>query len=209
MIKETLVGKMNNSGQGTWSQSAWHSWHMILHFFPGAHPPPIVEKLGISLSMAGLLPVIQKVLLFTIPLLASSYLMLADLLFVTGLSSTLFLIPSPVIISHISDNELDKGMCFFMVGGELARILDPLIIVAAVTHWELEGSYKLIPVSLLATVIFFYKLRNIDLIEDSQINKSHVSHTFTLTLYLSVYLTDKGNSLWFSGLLYRLYSLPV
>ncbi len=235
------------------SISLAHMAHDIYASFLAPILPLIVEKLGISLSMAGLLSVIQKAPSLFNPLvgiladkmkvryfvifapaittismsligLAPSYLMLAVLLFTAGISSTLFHVPSPVMIGHISGNKLGMGMSFYMVGGEMARTLGPLIIVAAVTHWGLEGSYRLIPLGLTATVILFFKLKDIDLREDFQKDKSHISYTSTykkflptflvlgmiiffrgamksaLTLYLSVYLTDKGNSLWFSGI---------
>lgn len=235
------------------SISLAHLAHDVYSSFLAPILPLIVEKLGISLSLAGMLSVIQRIpslfnpfigiladnfkvryfvifapAITTISMsligLAPSYLMLAILLFIVGLSSTMFHVPSPVMIRHISGNKLGKGMSFFMVGGELARTLGPLIIVAAVTHWGLEGTYKLIPFGLIASVILFFKLRNIDLREDFQKEKTHISYTSTfkkflptflilgliiffrgamksaLTLYLSVYLTDKGNSLWFAGI---------
>jgi FSR family fosmidomycin resistance protein-like MFS transporter len=235
------------------SISLAHLAHDIYSSFLAPILPLIVEKLGISLSLAGMLSVIQRIpslfnpfvgiladnfkvryfvifapAITTISMsligLAPSYLMLAILLFIAGLSSTMFHVPSPVMIRHISGNKLGKGMSFFMVGGELARTLGPLIIVAAVTHWRLEGTYKLIPFGLIASVILFFKLRNIDLREDFQKEKAHLGYTSTfrkflptflilgliiffrgamksaLTLYLSVYLTDKGNSLWFAGI---------
>jgi FSR family fosmidomycin resistance protein-like MFS transporter len=235
------------------SISLAHLAHDIYSSFLAPILPLIVEKLGISLSLAGMLSVIQRIpslfnpfvgiladnfkvryfvifapAITTISMsligLAPSYLMLAILLFIAGLSSTMFHVPSPVMIRHISGNKLGKGMSFFMVGGELARTLGPLIIVAAVTHWGLEGTYKLIPFGLIASVILFFKLRNIDLREDFQKEKAQLGYTSTfrkflptflilgliiffrgamksaLTLYLSVYLTDKGNSLWFAGI---------
>ncbi len=235
------------------SISLAHLAHDIYSSFLAPILPLIVEKLGISLSLAGMLSVIQRIpslfnpfvgiladnfkvryfvifapAITTISMsligLAPSYLMLAILLFIAGLSSTMFHVPSPVMIRHISGNKLGKGMSFFMVGGELARTLGPLIIVAAVTHWRLEGTYKLIPFGLIASVILFFKLRNIDLREDFQKEKAQLGYTSTfrkflptflilgliiffrgamksaLTLYLSVYLTDKGNSLWFAGI---------
>lgn len=235
------------------SISLAHLAHDIYSSFLAPILPLIVEKLGISLSMAGMLSVIQRIPSLFNPLigiladnfkvryfvifapalttismsligLASSYLMLAILLFIAGISSTLFHVPSPVMIKHISGKKLGKGMSYFMVGGELARTLGPLIIVAAVTHWGLEGTYKLIPFGLVASIVLFFKLRNIDLRDDFQKEKAHISYTSTfrkflptflilgliiffrgamksaLTLYLSVYLTDKGNSLWYAGI---------
>ncbi len=230
-----------------------HMAHDIYTSFLAPILPLIVAKLGISLSMAGMLSVIQKIPSLFNPLvgiladnfkvryfvifapaittismsligLAPSYLILAILVFIAGISSTLFHVPSPVMIRHISGKKLGMGMSFFMVGGEMARTLGPLIIVAAVTQWGLEGSYKLIPFGLLSSIILFFQLRKIDIREDFHRVKTKVSYLSTykkfsstflilgliiffraamksaLTLYLSVYLTGKGNSLWFSGI---------
>ncbi|RKX89261.1 MAG: MFS transporter [Spirochaetes bacterium] len=254
--KET--SRQNNQSKGfrtgdVVSISLAHLAHDIYTSFLAPILPLIVAKLGISLSMAGMLSVIQKIPSLFNPLvgiiadnfkvryfvifapaittvsmsligLAPNYFMLAVLLFITGISSTLFHVPSPVMIRHVSGNKLGMGMSFFMVGGELARTLGPLIIVAAVTQWGLEGSYKLIPFGLTASAILFFKLRKIDLREDFHKTRTKVSYASTyknfsstfmilgliiffrgamksaLTLYLSVYLTSKGNSLWFSGI---------
>jgi len=230
-----------------------HMAHDIYTSFLAPILPLIVAKLGISLSMAGMLSVIQKIPSLFNPLvgiladnfkvryfvifapaittismslmgLAPSYLILAILVFIAGISSTLFHVPSPVMIRHISGKKLGMGMSFFMVGGEMARTLGPLIIVAAVTQWGLEGSYRLIPFGLLSSIILFFQLRKIDIREDFNKVKTKVSYLSTykefssvflilglivffraamksaLTLYLSVYLTGKGNSLWFSGI---------
>ncbi|MCK5736672.1 MAG: MFS transporter [Spirochaetaceae bacterium] len=230
-----------------------HMAHDIYTSFLAPILPLIIAKLGISLSMAGMLSVIQKIPSLFNPLvgiladnfkvryfvifapaittismslmgLAPSYLILAILVFIAGISSTLFHVPSPVMIRHISGKKLGMGMSFFMVGGEMARTLGPLIIVAAVTQWGLEGSYRLIPFGLLSSIILFFQLRKIDIREDFHKATTKVSYLSTykkfsstfiilglivffraamksaLTLYLSVYLTGKGNSLWFSGI---------
>ncbi len=235
------------------SISLAHLAHDIYSSFLAPILPLIIEKLGISLSMAGMLSVIQRIPSLFNPLigiladnfkvryfvifapalttismsligLAPSYLILAILLFIAGISSTMFHVPSPVMIRHVSGKKIGKGMSFFMVGGELARTLGPLIIVGAVSHWGLEGTYKLIPFGLIASIILYFKLRKIDLREDFRKEKVHISYTSTfkkflptfltlgliiffrgamksaLTLYLSVFLTDKGNSLWFAGI---------
>jgi len=235
------------------SISLAHLAHDIYSSFLAPILPLLIEKLGISLSMAGMLSVIQRVPTLLNPFIgiladnmkvryfvilapaittiamsligiASSYWMLAILLFIAGISSTMFHVPSPVMIKHISGDKLGKGMSYYMVGGELARTLGPLIIVAAVTHWGLEGTYKLIPFGLAASIVLYFRLRNIDLRDDFKREKEPVGYYSTfkkflstfmklgmiiffrgamksaLTLYLAVYLTDKGHSLWFAGI---------
>ena len=230
-----------------------HLLHDIYSSFLAPILPLLIDKLGMSLTAAGLLSVIQRIpslfnpfvgimaenmkiryfvifapALTTIVMsligLAPGYLILAILLFVAGFSSTLYHVPSPVMIKRISGDKLGKGMSYFMVGGELARTLGPLIIVAAATHWGLEGTYKLMPFGIFASIILFFRLRKIDLREDFIKSKEKPEYyktfkkflpTFAilgfmiffrgamksaLTLYLAVYLTEiKGNTLWFAA----------
>ncbi len=46
--------------------------------------------------------------------------------------------------------------------GEIARTVGPLIILGAISIWGLEGSYKLLPFGILASVIIYIKLKNVD-----------------------------------------------
>ena len=52
-------------------------------------------------------------------------------------------------------------MSFYMIGGEIARTLGPLIILGAISIWGLEGSIKLLPFAILASVIIYIKLKNV------------------------------------------------
>lgn len=253
MRSEHLVNDKEFKTGDVVSISLAHLAHDIYTSFLAPILPLIIEKLGMSLSMAGMLSVIQRIPSLFNPFVGiladnmkvryfviiapaittvamsligvtSSYPMLAILLFIAGLSSTMFHVPSPVMIKRISGDKLGKGMSLFMVGGELARTLGPLIIVAAVTHWGLEGTYKLIPFGLAASIVLYYRLRKIDLREDFKKGKESIGYFSTfkkffstflklgmiiffrgamksaLTLYLAVYLTEKGNSLWFAGI---------
>jgi len=233
--------------------SITHMIHDIYSSFLAPILPLLIDKLNLSISLAGSLSVIQRIPSILNPLVgilaenikvryfvivapaittlvmsllgvASSYGILAIFLFVAGLSSVFFHVPGPVMIKHLSGRKLGKGMSFFMAGGETARTLGPLIIVAAVTQWGLEGSYKLIPFGVFASLIMYFRLRNIDLRQDFKQKKVRINylaifrkfiHTYTilgaiiffrgamraaLTLYLSVYLTQKGHTLWFAGI---------
>lgn len=230
-----------------------HLFHDIYTAFLAPMLPLLIEKLGISLSLAGLLDVIRKIpslfnpfiglladkicvkylVIFTpgitaifMSLLGSSpsYSILFILLFVTGISSALFHVPAPVMIKHFSGDKTGTGMSFFMFGGELARTLGPLLITAAFAVWGLKGTYRVMPIGLLASVILFFKLKNVSLLDEKNSRKQQkgVRETISevipffifvsgfqlfragmksaLTLYLPIYLTGKGESLWFAGI---------
>jgi len=154
---------------------------------------------------------------------APLYIIIIVLLFIMGISSAMFHVPTPVLIKKISGDRLGKGMSFYMLGGEAARTVGPLIIVAAVDVWGLEGTFKLIPFGLLASLILFFRLRNINISEDIKGNRSikGIKETFkehlpffiliagimffrgfmktSISSFLPTYLGEKGGSLWLGG----------
>jgi len=234
--------------------SAGHFSHDVYTAFLAPILPLLIEKLGISLSMVGFLEVVRKIpslfnpfiglmadricvkyliilspAISTISMslmgLASSYTILLILLFVSGISSALFHVPSPVAIKRFSGDKTGLGMSFYMLGGELARSVGPLIITAAVSYWGLEGSYKVMPLGILASIVLFVKLRNVKEIVNNKVKRPKEESTeasikylipifmivgafvlsragikSALTLYLPIFLTSKGESLWLAGI---------
>ncbi|MDA3952883.1 MAG: MFS transporter [Bacteroidales bacterium] len=154
---------------------------------------------------------------------APLYIIIIILLFVMGLSSALFHVPTPVLIKKISGDRIGKGMSFYMLGGEAARTVGPLIIVAAVDVWGLEGTFRLIPFGLLASLILYFRLKNINISKDIKNDKSlkGIKETFiehlpffilitgimffrgfmktSISSFLPTYLEENGGSLWLGG----------
>jgi FSR family fosmidomycin resistance protein-like MFS transporter len=140
-----------------------------------------------------------------------------------GISASMFHVPAPVMIKQISGARVGKGMSFFMMGGEIARSVGPMVILGGISLWSLEGTYKLIPFGLLASVILFYKFKNIKISHEIKL-KTETSAKSTLRKYLPLfglitgmtffnsimkgalsaflptYLTAKGDSLWYAGI---------
>ncbi len=54
-------------------------------------------------------------------------------------------------------------MSFYMFGGEIARTLGPLIILGAISLWGMEGTYRLIPFGLAASVILYFRFKSSDI----------------------------------------------
>lgn len=230
-----------------------HFFHDIYTAFLAPMLPLLITKLGLSLSMAGLLDVVRKIpslfnpfiglladnicvkylVIFTPGITAismsllgasPSYAILFVLLFVTGVSSTLFHVPAPVMIKHFSGDKTGTGMSYFMFGGELARTLGPLLITAALSVWGLEGSYRVMPIGIIASFILYIKLRDVSALNNRNNNGRQKGARETikelmpffiavsgfqlfragmksaLTLYLPTYLTGKGESLWIAGI---------
>jgi FSR family fosmidomycin resistance protein-like MFS transporter len=229
-----------------------HLLHDVYTSFLAPVLPLLITKLDINLFMSGSLSVIQRIPSLFNPFIgilaekvrvryfvifapaittiamgligvAPSYTVLAVLLFVSGISSTLFHIPSPVMIKKLSGRRIGMGMSFYMLGGELARTLGPLIIVAAIEIWGLEGTFRLIPFGLIASAVLWLKFRKIAISDEvkSEIRPNYISVfkqfvpvfmtlagiTFfrgamksALTLYLPIYLTANGSELWIAGI---------
>jgi len=216
--------------------------------------PLLIEKLGMTLLMSAFLDIARKLPSLLNPFfgllaersdaryfvilapaltaismsmlgVANSYAFLLFLLILAGIASTLFHIPSPGMIKLSAGDKLGRGMSYYMVGGEMARTLGPLIITGAVSLWGLEGTWRLIPFGILASVILYYKLRNFQFAEAKFRKKTEKGDALkevkkflplfstmagfmffqsamkmAVTLYLVVYLTQQGFSLWYASI---------
>ncbi len=157
--------------------------------------------------------------------IAPSYGILGILLFVAGVNSTFYHVPSPVMVKKISGQHYaGTGMGLFMVGGETARFLGPLVVMGAVSLWGLEGIWRLIPFGVLASILLFFRLKRISLYDQIQqqdtgltpvkvvlakVYKFFIVMFFylvfralvktSLTYFLPTFLHLRGASLWLSG----------
>ena len=88
-----------------------------------------------------------------------SYGILLILLFITGISVSVFHVPSPVMISRLSGSQKGRGMSFYMTGGELARTIGPLVAVGVVSLLGLEGFYPIMVFGLMASGWLYLNFR--------------------------------------------------
>jgi len=169
--------------------SGAHFIHDVYTSFLSPALPRIIEKLGTSYAMIGLLAPIQRIPSLLNPFvgiiaerpvmkymvifspavtaaamsligIAPSYIFLAILLFVSGLSSTFWHIPTPVMVKELSGERTGKGMSYYMVGGELARTAGPLIIMGVLGLWGLEGTWRMMPLGFIASLVLYLNFRN-------------------------------------------------
>lgn len=151
--------------------------------------PVIIQKLSLSLTMAGSLSAIMQIpavlnpfigyiadkvslryLVILTPAItatlisslgfAPDYASLAIILFVAGISVAAFHAPTPVMVSHLSGKQVGKGMSLYMAGGELARAIGPILTVWAISTWTLDGFYRIAVLGWAASIILFLRLRN-------------------------------------------------
>lgn len=233
--------------------SLTHLLHDIYSSFLAPLRPLLIEKFGITLAVASLWDLFQRIPWLLNPFIgmiaertaaryfvivtpaitavsmsllgvAPSFTVVSILLLVMGISSAAFHVPSPVMIKKVSGNYTGKGMSYFMFGGEMARTMGPLVITGAVSLWGMEGTWKLIPFGLVASLILYFKLRKIKISSDFKKEDKKPQYwsstkklipffliligiTFFrsimksgLTAFLPTYFyTDKGETLWFAN----------
>lgn len=229
-----------------------HMLHDTYSRFLAPILPLLIEKHSLSYAAAGLLSVIGRLTALLNPAIgaladklplrylviiapaitatamsllgvAPHYGILALLLCCMGLGSNLFHVPSPVMIKLVSGKRLGKGMSFYMFGGEFARALSPIIILAAVSLWGLEGTWRLAFFGIGLSLILYFKLRRSEAPHIPKKKKEKgVFHTFIvhiplfsilagfiffralmtacLTVFLPTYLTSQGETLWLAGI---------
>jgi len=231
--------------------SGAHMLHDVYSAFFAPLVPLLMEKLGLTYFLVGSLQVIQRIASLFNPFIglmvdkkelryfiiltpaitavtmsmigmAHNYFELALLLFVMGWSAAFFHVPGPVLIKRVSGERTGLGMSFYMVAGELARSIGPIIIVSAVSWWGLEGTYRLIPAGLIASLILFFRLRKLKhlevkrkampigikqlLLELRGFYLVLTGYTFArglmkalLITFLPTYLTSQGETLWYAA----------
>ena len=92
---------------------------------------------------------------------APSYLVLALLLLCVGLSSAAFHAVAPAIAGKLSGSSLGRGMSFWMVGGEMGRVLGPLVVVTWLKFSNLQSMPLLAILGLLLSASLYVLLRNL------------------------------------------------
>ena len=116
------------------------------------------------------------------------------------------------------------GMSFYMLGGESARTLGPLVILGAVSLWGLEGCWRLVFPGLIASIILYFRLGHTEIRQECKAHTDKVNHWHTLNkersyfitlsgiflmraalqsslmIFLPTFLTARGESLWFGGM---------
>ncbi len=229
-----------------------HFVHDVYTSFLAPILPLLIEKFSLSLSFVSFLTVIQRVpslfnpvvgyfsdnfpiryVLIAIPALSAllmsfiglmpSVSLIVILLLVSGIGASLFHVPAPIMVKHVSGNRIGKGMSYFMLGGEIARSLGPLYILGGISLWGLEGTYRLLPLGLLASILLYFKFKDIPIAGELKKKQKETGamiaikeqlplfisiggiYFFTslvkgsLTTFLPTYMTGNGASLWVAG----------
>ncbi len=233
-----------------------HFIHDVYSSFLSPLLPLLIEKLSLTLTQAGFLSTVMQLpallnpyigvladrisvryfvilapAMTAVPMsligIAPSYGVLLILMFITGISVSLFHVPAPVMVAHLSATRKGRGMSFFMTGGELARTIGPLVAVAAVSLLGLEGFYPVMIFGLISTCWLYLKLRDVP-VNDVHTKRSlsvmetwrkmrHILWPLTailisrgfmhasLTAFLPTYINLESGNLWLAGMALTLF----
>ncbi len=150
--------------------------------------------------------------------LMSNYFMFAVLLLAAGLSMAAFHAPAPAMVGRLAGKRVGTGMSIFMASGELGRTVGPVVAVAAVGWWGVEGIWRMAIVSWGVSAILYWRLHTVSArpTGSKQSNLRTIAPRLRLvfgalagimvpkmfmavaiTTYLPTYMTDAvGSSLW-------------
>ncbi|MEE4167243.1 MAG: MFS transporter [Desulfocapsaceae bacterium] len=235
--------------------SLCHFIHDIYSSFLAPLLPFIVEKFSLNLTQAGLLTTVTQIPALLNPLIgkladrvsvrwfiilapamtaipmsllaiAPNYVVLLVLLFVAGISVSLFHVPAPVMVYRVSGGKTGRGMSVYMTGGELARTLGPLAIIGSVSLLGFDGYYPVMLVGILASLLMYYKFKDIPITSSSP-EKTSIRRTArelkslllplsaivivrgfmhaSLTAFLPLYIMQETADVWLAGISLSLF----
>lgn len=235
-----------------------HLLHDVFGAFLAPVLPILIERFSLSLLFSSFLGILQRIPSIINPFIgyladkirmrylvivspsitaiamsligiAPSITVLIILILTAGFGSSLFHVPSPVMIKKVSGNRPGIGMSFYMVGGEIARTLGPIVILSAIDLWTFEGTFRLIPAAIFASFLIWLKLRKISIYQDFGKKKKKESAKsslktnmnffivlafflfFTsilksgLSFFLPTFLKQQGETLWYGGIALSVY----
>jgi FSR family fosmidomycin resistance protein-like MFS transporter len=169
---------------------AWgHFAHDVFSSFYPPLLPLLRESLGLSFTQAGGLTVIQRLPSLANPLLgwfadraslrwlvvagptitatamtsigwAPDKLSLALMLLLAGIGAAFYHVPSPVLLARAAGRRIGFGMSLFMVAGEAARSVGPILVLGAVALWGLKGLPTLIPLGVATSLLLWLVTRH-------------------------------------------------
>ncbi|AEH45542.1 major facilitator superfamily MFS_1 [Thermodesulfatator indicus DSM 15286] len=228
-----------------------HFVHDVYTAFLSPLLPLLMDKLSLSLTRGGSLAAVMQLPSLINPLLglladrvnlkyfvvfapaftaifmsliglAPNYLILLFMLFMAGISVAVFHVPAPVLIARMAGSRKGLAMSFFMVGGELARTVGPIIAVTLVAMRGLDGFWPIMFAGIATSGILFWRLRNVDLSIHKSTKNLALSRTFinlkhiflplagiiaarsfmhgVLTTFLPTYIKTQSGNLWLAGL---------
>ncbi|MEE4240421.1 MAG: MFS transporter [Desulfopila sp.] len=230
--------------------SVCHFVHDIYSSFLAPLLPFLIEKFSLSFAQAGFLSTVMQIPALMNPYIgkladrisvryfiilapaftavpmsllsiAPSYGVLLLLMFLTGISVSLFHVPAPVLVYKVSGSRTGRGMSFYMTGGELARTLGPLIIIGVISLLGFEGYYPVMVIGILVSAIMFFQFKDMPVSVKPKTPTSirrvcrEMKHILVplsgillvrgfmhacLTAFLPLYIMQQSGDVWMAGI---------
>lgn len=227
--------------------SGGHLFHDLYASFLAPLLPTLIENFSLSLMSAGILSTFSRIPSILNPFIgyladkigaryfvifapaitatlmsslgqANSITSLAIILFLAGISSSMFHAASPGLVASASGDRKGYGLSLFMAGGGIGRSLGPLLVVWVVSVWGLSSIYRLMFMGWTASLVLFIQFRKLDFTpQNNPPLKSALplfkafflplsivvilrsTLTAALSTYLPVYMVHSGAPLWIAG----------
>ena len=239
--------EQENTSRQIMSIAGGHLFHDLYASFLAPLLPTLMENLSLNLTSAGIITSVSRFPSVLNPIIgyladrsgaryfvifapaitaslmsligtANSPISLAVLLFLAGISSTVFHASSPGLVAKASETRKGFGLSLYMAGGGLGRGLGPLLAVWAVSIWGLSGLPRLMFLGWGVSIILFIQFRKIDLqpqqtyslradiplfkrffIPLAMVLLMRSALIASLTTYLPVFMVQSGAPLWLAG----------
>ncbi len=152
--------------------------------------------------------------------IVNNYFVVAMLLLAGGISIAAFHAPAPAMIGRMAGKRVGTGMSIFMASGELGRTLGPIVAVAGVGWFGLEGMWRLMFVGWAVSAVLYYRLHDVSAQSSSKpaglaeawpqirrvfpalgwIMLARTGLLVSLTTYLPLYMSDEVEvSIWLAA----------
>ncbi|MFN2304915.1 MAG: MFS transporter [Anaerolineales bacterium] len=242
-----MASKSKSSVREILSIAGGHLTHDFYTAFLAPLLPSLMDHLSINLTVAGSLTSLSRLPSIFNPLIgyfadkkgARYFVILAPgitaslmsligstnsiyslglLLFLSGISSTVFHAASPALVAKASEERKGRGLSLYMAGGGIGRSLGPIVAVWAVGMWGLSGIYRLMFIGWCVSVILFFQFRTIEIQPQPKYSIRSEIPLFkrfffplalvlilrsalisSLSTYLPVFMVDSGAPLWLAG----------
>ncbi|WP_420630806.1 MFS transporter [Candidatus Leptofilum sp.] len=246
--KETAVSDTFNTGQ-IFTIAGGHFVHDTYSAFIAPLLPLLQERLATNYALTGSLAIFAQLPSLLNPLIGyladrvslryfiilapgvtatlmsslgivNNYFLLALLLLAGGVSIAAFHAPAPAMIGRMAGRRVGTGMSIFMASGELGRTFGPIVAVAGVGWFGLEGMWRLMFVGWAVTAVLYYRLHEISAKTTTKpaglaeawpqirrvfpvlgwIMLARTGLLISLTTYLPLYMQDEADaSLWLAA----------
>lgn len=228
--------------------SCGHFTHDLYSAFLPPLLPLLVDNLSLSMTLAGFLTVVFRLPSLANPFMglytdrlnlcplfvfcplataccmtllgaAPGYFWLCCLMFLAGISSAVLHVSGPVLVARVAGEKLGRGMSVWMMAGEIARSLGPLLCVGGIALFGVRSLWPLALLALIATFLLFRFSAGMTTLSEAREKSWQAAWTAlrpvvvplaglllarafilnSLSNYLPVYMVGQGSTIFMGG----------